>query len=76
MILSACDNSEKTRVQSALNATLNIKNASWLKNKLPEKTLAYMRVPTLWNVFFEGNADSLYPALNHTNNKEEGRGSR
>ena len=30
-----------------------------------------MRIPTLWNLFFEGNADSLYPALSHANNMAE-----
>jgi hypothetical protein len=75
MILSACDNSEQTQSQpqnkAASKSTVDIKNASWLRNKLPEKTLAYMRVPTLWNLFFEGNAGSLYPALSHVNNKAE-----
>ena len=73
MILSACDNSEKTQTlnNTSAKSPIDIENASWLRNKLPEKTLAYMRVPTLWNLFFEGNADSLYPALSHSNNKAE-----
>jgi hypothetical protein len=71
MILSACDNSVQTQNNITAKSPIDIENVSWLRNKLPEKTLAYMRIPTLWNLFFEGNADSLYSALSHSNNKAE-----
>lgn len=71
VILSACDNSVQTQNPTTSNSIIKVENASWLRNKLPEKTLTYIRIPTLWNLFFEANADSLYPALSHSNNQVE-----
>lgn len=70
VILTGCD--QKQSNQTSANKTpIKVENASWLRDKLPEKTLAYIRVPTIWNMFFEGNADSLYPALSHASNQAE-----
>lgn len=73
VVLTSCDQQQSNQSQQSTAKRLEIKveNASWLRNKLPEKTLAYIRVPTIWNLFFEGNADSLYPALSHDSNKTE-----
>ncbi len=70
VVLTGCDQKQSNQT-AAIKTSIKVENASWLRNKLPEKTLAYFRVPTIWNMFFEGNADSLYPALSHTNNKAE-----
>lgn len=70
VILTGCN--QKQSDNTTINKTpIKVDNASWLRDKLPEKTLAYIRVPTIWNVFFEASADSLYPALSHANNKAE-----
>jgi hypothetical protein len=73
VVLSGCDQNQSHQAQQSVAPKVQIKvdNASWLRNKLPEKTLAYIRVPTIWNMFFEGSADSLYPALSHASNRAE-----
>jgi hypothetical protein len=76
VVLSACGQKPSgTSTESQKTATnkqqIKIENASWLRNKLPEKTLAYLRIPTIWNLFFDANAGSLYPALNHQSNHTE-----
>jgi len=69
VFLTGCDQEQSKT--SANKPHIKVENASWLRDKLPEKTLAYIRVPTIWNMFFEANADSLYPALSHASNKTE-----
>lgn len=70
VVLTGCDQKQSNQA-SASKTPIKVENASWLRDKLPEKTLAYVRVPTIWNMFFEGNADSLYPAMSHANNQAE-----
>ena len=70
VFLTGCDQNKPNK-PSIKKAAINVENASWLRDKLPEKTLAYIRMPTIWNIFFDPSADSLYPALNHANNQAE-----
>ena len=65
--LTGCDQKQA----SVSKTEIKVENVSWLRDKLPEKTLAYIRVSTIWNMLFEGNADSMYPALSHANNSKE-----
>ena len=70
VVLTGCDQKQSNQA-SANKVAIKVENASWLRDKLPEKTMAYIRIPTIWNMFFEGNADSLYSALSHSNNQAE-----
>ncbi|HFC29796.1 MAG TPA: hypothetical protein ENJ44_02005, partial [Oceanospirillales bacterium] len=69
VFLSACDSNQQAN--QSINATTNstaknakrvyaeVENISWMREKLPARTLAYIRIPTLWNAFFEAKVDTL-----------------
>ena len=67
VFLSAC-NGEKTaektstdKAKSTIKKEQVLTSQSWLNRKLPEQTLAYIRIPTLWNQWFEAKGDLLQP---------------
>ena len=61
VILTACDNQKHSDSAQAVYAYESVKNVSWMREKLPAETLAYMRIPTLWELFFEDKGDVLQP---------------
>lgn len=63
VFLTACDNKSSDSVESqTLQIATDIENVSWMRNKLPSETLAYFRMPSFWQLFFEAKGDALHPA--------------
>lgn len=61
VFLTACDSNQASK--QAIQARANIEpieNIAWMREKLPGNTLAYMRIPTIWGLFFEEKADGLH----------------
>ncbi len=61
VFLTGCDNST-TQSQSARHQMIKLQNVAWMREKLPAQTLAYARIPTIWQLLFEAKADGLHPA--------------
>lgn len=61
VFLSACDKEGHEPHKSTVYIPETIHNVSWMREKLPAETYAYFRIPTLWQMFFELKADTLYP---------------
>ncbi|HFC30831.1 MAG TPA: hypothetical protein ENJ44_07300, partial [Oceanospirillales bacterium] len=66
VFLSACDSSQQSTnattnstVKNAKRIYAEVENIAWMREKLPARTLAYIRIPTLWNAFFEAKVDAL-----------------
>ncbi|MCF6318632.1 MAG: hypothetical protein L3J83_05010, partial [Proteobacteria bacterium] len=61
VFLSACDSPKQSDVAQIVHETVyeKIKNVAWLRDKLPAETLAYLRIPTFWQLFLEAKADVL-----------------
>ena len=61
VFLTACDNQTNDSMQlQSEPAAVAINNHAWMREKLPAQTLAYFRLPTLWNLLFEAKGDSLH----------------
>ncbi|MBL4660930.1 MAG: pilin [Alcanivoracaceae bacterium] len=61
VFLTACDAPDKSQqVISSQQSTENIQNVAWMREKLPANTLAYVRIPTLWEMLFEAKGDALH----------------
>ncbi|MFK8012606.1 MAG: pilin [Marinicellaceae bacterium] len=70
VFLTACDNTGNiSSQQESKQITTNLENVSWLRNKLPGDTLAYLRLPSLWQLFFEAKGDALHPVQSLEHNQ-------
>ncbi|MBL4774127.1 MAG: pilin [Alcanivoracaceae bacterium] len=59
--LSACDSTDKQQqIIQSQQIIENIQNVAWMREKLPAGTLAYVRIPTIWELLFEAKADVLH----------------
>ena len=64
VFLSACDDKTDNKVKSEtlqITSATDLENVSWMREKLPKETLAYFRVPSLLQMFFEAKGDALHP---------------
>ncbi|WP_395377305.1 pilin [Marinicella sp. W31] len=65
VFLAACDGAKTNENKAPEVAKTTIKkeqvltSQSWLNLKLPEQTLAYVRMPSIWNQWFEAKGDLL-----------------
>ena len=70
VFLAACDSSKNTEDKAPVATQPTIKkeqvltSQSWLNRKLPEQTLGYIRIPSIWNQWFEAKGDLLQTAQN------------
>ena len=71
VFLTACDNSTSSQSVESAVPPKEIQNVSWLRNKLPAETFAYLRIPTIWQMFFEEKADVLYPVQSNQNHVQQ-----
>ncbi len=62
VFLTGCDNSTPITAQQAQHQVIKLENVAWMREKLPPETLAYARIPTVWQLLFEAKADGLHPA--------------
>ncbi len=68
IMLAACDSSQQSNSSQKSNTTQQLQaktyetvnNIAWMREKLPARTLAYLRIPTIWNLFFEAKVDALH----------------
>ncbi|WP_154222708.1 pilin [Marinicella rhabdoformis] len=69
LTLSGCQNNDNNANNSNNSTTqfnergysFEANKSSWLRNHLPEQTVAYASIPNLWNTLFDPKADSLHP---------------
>lgn len=71
VFLTACDNSTSSQSVESAVPPKGIQNVSWLRNKLPAETFAYLRIPTIWQMFFEEKADVLYSVQSNQNHVQQ-----
>lgn len=61
VFLTACDSPQQSnKVFEPQNIIEKVENVAWMREKLPASTLAYMRMPTLWELLFEAKVDALH----------------
>ncbi len=63
--LAACESQQPSAHQASTSSAdrPRLESMLWLQQRLPANTLAYARIPTMWNVFMENNNDALGQAL-------------
>lgn len=66
-VLAACSKETTTPVaaldSAAKERAATIARPAWLRERLPEHTVAYLRVPSIWGVLSAPNGRALDPAL-------------
>lgn len=60
IILSACDSSINEGAKQQKITAIDLQNVAWMRDKLPANTLAYVRIPNIWQMFFEAKAGVLH----------------
>ncbi|MGJ8662844.1 MAG: pilin [Marinicella sp.] len=64
VFFSGCDNKPSSSNETMQNANvsyeLEASKTAWLRNHLPNETLAYINIPTPWNYLFDAKADALH----------------
>lgn len=60
--LSGCqkDNQESNTLTIFNTQDFAVEKSSWLRDHLPQETLAYVSVPNMWNYLFDPKGDSLH----------------
>ena len=59
VFLTACNNPQAS-LQISQHNDENMENVAWMREKLPAETMAYMRIPTIWEIFLEAKVDVLH----------------
>ncbi len=64
VFISGCDNSSHSDAKPVLREVadfeLETKRTAWLRNHLPDNTVAYINFPTPWNYLFDAKADAMH----------------
>ncbi len=64
VFISGCENSthsdQTAALRGAANFDLESKRTAWLRNHLPNNTIAYVNFPTPWNYLFDAKADAMH----------------
>ncbi|MCB1581419.1 MAG: hypothetical protein KDI92_00030 [Xanthomonadales bacterium] len=55
------DKPKVTALREAVNFVVDKSNTAWLRDYLPDETVAYFNMPTPWNYLFDAKADALHP---------------
>lgn len=63
VFLSGCDNNDMAQTglrDMQLSFDLDAEDSAWLRDYLPNETVAYLNVPTPWNYLFDAKADAMH----------------
>ncbi len=65
VFISGCDNGKTTNgavpvLREAAAFKLDTERTAWLRNHLPNETVAYINLPTPWNYLFDAKADAMH----------------
>ncbi len=71
VFLTGCDNPTPQHSSKPLYHKTKVENIAWMREKLPADTFAYLRIPTLWQLFFEAKNDVLQPVQSSDNHVQQ-----
>jgi len=75
VFISGCDKSDKTTDTQIIRnlADYDLKNTqkAWLRDHLPNGTVAYLNLPTPWNYLFDAKADAMHGVQSLSAHKEQ-----
>jgi len=61
VVAAGCENNDKVGQRLlSVDRNLTSENQAWLREHLPDQTLVYMNLPTLWNYLFDAKQDVLH----------------
>ncbi len=76
VLISGCDNKQVAANNNGIrdmstSYDLDQDKTAWLRDHLPDETLAYINVPTPWNYLFDAKADALHAVQSLPGHKQQ-----